>query len=186
MTGCRRSEILGLSWKDINFKDKYMTIRQVLVIPDKVPLLKLYPKTKASIRRIPLPDPLIKALKLHLQMQKTQQKLLGKNWKNNKNNLVFVTPTGDMCNPKNFSQNFKKALKRFGLNPQLHVHSTRHTFATNMLQLNTPISDVQELGGWSSADMLFDIYAHSVKQSHRKAINRLYEKSSMCGCAKNN
>lgn len=177
LTGCRRSEILGLSWNDIDFLDKYFTVRQVLLIPDKIPIIKKRPKTSASLRSIPLPTNLIKALKEHRRDQEKEAAAAGSDWGNQQNNLVFVTKNGDPYNPKNFSQNIKKKIKRLGFNPKLHAHSTRHTFASNMLQMNVPIPDVKALGGWSSADVLLDIYAHTVQASHRKAINKLYDRS---------
>ena len=44
-----------------------------------------------------------------------------------------------------------------------------------MLQCGVPISDVQDLGGWTTPDMLLRIYAHTVKESHKKAIAKLYK-----------
>ena len=57
----------------------------------------------------------------------------------------------------------------------LHVHSVRHTWATNMIQCGIAITDVQALGGWSRPDTLLNIYAHTVKESQRKAVNKLYQ-----------
>lgn len=166
-TGCRRSEILGLSWDNIDFENKQLTIKQVLVIPENIPIIKKTPKTNSSYRTIPLHKDLLRDLKEYKKQHLS----------NNLYNLVFTDKSGNPYNPKNFSQNFKKQIKRLGLSSTLHVHSTRHTFATNLLQLKIPISDVQSLGGWSSSDVLLDIYAHAVKSTHRQAINKLYETS---------
>mgnify|MGYP003592397711 CR=1 FL=1 len=48
-TGCRRSEILGLSWESINFEQSQINIKQVLVSINGAPILKNYPKTKSSL-----------------------------------------------------------------------------------------------------------------------------------------
>ena len=58
----------------------------------------------------------------------------------------------------------------------LRVHSTRHTFCTNLLQLGTAISDVQYLGGWSDTRVVLEIYSHVVKDSHRDAVKKLFER----------
>lgn len=66
-----------------------------------------------------------------------------------------------------------------GINSHLHVHCTRHTFATDMLQLKTAIPDLKALGGWSTTDTLMEIYAHTVQSSQRRAMKRLYDSFSL-------
>ena len=44
-----------------------------------------------------------------------------------------------------------------------------------MIQLGIGISDIQALGGWSRPDTLLNIYAHSVKESQRKAMKKLFK-----------
>lgn len=173
-TGCRRSEILGLSWDCIDFKQCQLQIRQVLVNIDGKPLLKNYPKTKSSVRTIPLHPMIMRLLKEHKRKQAQEMKL-NPDW-NNEYNLVFINKDGSPHSPSYFLHNFKNAIKRLKLPKNLRVHSTRHTFATNLLQLGIPISDVQHLGGWSDTRVVLDIYAHSAPDSHRKAIKRLYER----------
>ena len=43
-----------------------------------------------------------------------------------------------------------------------------------MIQLGIPITDVQSIGGWSRPDTLLNIYSHTVKDTQRKAIKKLY------------
>ena len=93
----------------------------------------------------------------------------------NEFNLVFTNKDGSPHDPRNFSKNFKKAIQRLDFcSNDLHVHSTRHTWATNMIQCGVAITDVQTIGGWSRADTLLNIYAHTVKESQRKAMKKLY------------
>lgn len=171
--GCRRSELLALSWNNINFKQNTITICQGLVIENNVPTLKKTTKTQKSVRTIPIPQEIKFLLRNH-QRNQTIERNSTPNW-NNPEDLVFVNKDGSYHNPRYFSRNFKETLKRLGLPPNLHVHSTRHTFATNLLQLSVPIVDVQALGGWSTPNVLLNIYAHTVQKSHKKAINKLYK-----------
>ena len=172
-TGCRRSEILGLSWNNINFKQNYITINQTLVLEHNLPVLKKRTKTQGSNRTIPIPQ----EIKLQLRIVQHNQKIekaADPHWLNQEN-LVFTNKDGSVHNPNYFSRNFKETVKRLGFPSNLHLHSTRHTFATNMFQLGIPLTDIQSLGGWSSPDVLLRIYAHSVQKSHRKAINKLFK-----------
>ena len=172
-TGCRRSELLGLSWNNINFKQSSITISQGLVIENNMSVLKKTTKTQKSVRTIPIPQEIKILLRQHQKKQNIEKKAFA-GW-SNPDDLVFINKDGSYHNPRYFSRNFKDMIKRLGFPVNLHVHSTRHTFATNMLQLNVPIVDVQALGGWTTPDVLLSIYAHTVQQSHKKAMNRLYK-----------
>ncbi len=170
-TGCRRSEILGLSWENVSYRESCIRITQTLVAYNNGALLKKRTKTEASIRVIPITKEM-KELLHELQKRQKSERANVKQWKN-PYNLVFTQKNGSPVNPTYFSRNFKNQCRRLGFSDRLRVHSTRHTFATNLLQLNVPIPDVQALGGWSSSEMLLRIYAHTVQKSHRKAIQKL-------------
>lgn len=174
-TGCRRSEILGLRWENVDFNRSQIQIREVLLNINGQPFLKHYPKTKSSIRTIPIHADLTKLLKEHKKKQEIE-KINCSNW-NNEYNLVFTNKDGSPHSPTYFLHNFKNAIKKLGLPKNLRVHSTRHTFATNLLQLGVSISDIQHLGGWSDTRVVLEIYSHAVQASHRNAVERLYDPS---------
>lgn len=172
-TGCRRSEILGLTWDCVDLDQRQIQIRKVLININGTPLLKEYPKTKSSVRTIPLHPSLVLMLRKHYAKQKLEAKQIP--W-NNEHNLVFCNKDGTPHSPSYFLHNFKNAIKKLDLPRKLRVHSTRHTFATNLLQLpGVSIADVQHLGGWADTRVVLDIYAHSVKDTHRNAVQRLFE-----------
>ena len=167
-SGIRRSELLGLSWDNIDLRKNIIKINQTLVMLKGKPQLCLSTKTKNSIRNIPIPKD-IKILLSELKKTQKEKQI------SNEHNLVFINNDGSPYNPNNFSRNFKNLLKKLGFNNKLHLHSTRHTWATNMVQLGVPITDIQHLGGWSDCSILLDIYAHSVNKSQRRATNKLFK-----------
>ena len=170
--GCRRSELLGLSWNAIDMRRNLLRIEQVLIIEDKKPVLRRRTKTEASIRTIPFPAEIKYMLQEWRARQKAESRMAGYR---NEFNLVFTNKDGSPHDPRNFSKNFKKAIQRLDFcSNDLHVHSTRHTWATNMIQCGVAITDVQTIGVWSRADTLLNIYAHTVKESQRKAMKKLY------------
>ncbi|WP_303813981.1 site-specific integrase [Selenomonas ruminantium] len=171
--GCRRSELLGLSWDSIDFRRNILKINQVLIIEDNQVVLQKRTKTDASIRAIPFPQ----EIKYMLQEWKIKQKEEAKaDGYSNQHNLVFVNKDGSPHNPTYFSRNFKNTIRRLDfLSNDLHLHSTRHTWATNMIQCGIAITDIQAIGGWSRPDTLLNIYAHTVKESQRKAMKKLYK-----------
>lgn len=81
---------MGLRWKDIDFENKLIFIRQTLSHDGKE--LRNVAKTKASIRSISLPEALIK------QLNKERKKCIENKLKNGKNfedhDLVICTKHG--------------------------------------------------------------------------------------------
>ena len=171
--GCRRGEILGLTWDAIDFRKNTLTICHELLLENNTIVLKRRGKTKNSIRIIPFPVEIKCLLSDWRKKQKEESKEPGYK---NEYNLVFCNKDGSPHNPAYFSRNFKALIKRLDFcSDELHLHSTRHTWATNMIQLGIGISDIQALGGWSRPDTLLNIYAHSVKESQRKAMKKLFK-----------
>ena len=170
--GLRRSEVLGLRWEDVDLRQKIIHVRCVLVIEDGKLVLHDAGKTEMSTRMIPIPQK-VKTLLSEWKKRQAEERKAMKGY-HNEYNLVFTNKNGTPHNPSYFSKNFKKMVLKLGFcNNRLHMHSTRHSWATNMIQCNVPITDIQALGGWSRPDTLLNIYAHTVQDSHKKAINRL-------------
>lgn len=171
--GCRRSEILGLNWDSIDFRKNILIIRQELLLENNEVVLRKRGKTRNSIRTIPFPKEIKFLLGEWRKRQKEESRAEGYK---NEYNLVFCNKDGTPHNPAYFSRNFKALIKRLDFcSDELHLHSTRHTWATNMVQLGISITDIQALGGWSRPDTLLNIYAHSVKDSQRKAMKKLFK-----------
>jgi len=70
------------------------------------------------------------------------------------------------------SKQFKKAIRLSGLNPSLHLHSTRHSFCSNLVNANVSLYTVQQLAGHSSSKTTA-IYSHTNNGSLRDAVNQL-------------
>lgn len=172
--GLRREEVLGLSWNEVDLRRNEMVISQVLVMEGRVPVLRPATKTRSSLRAIPFPQE-IKLMLADWRRQQKDERSCVPGW-SNPHNLVFTNKDGSLHNPVYFSRNFKNAVKRLDFcDNRLHVHSTRHSWATNMVQSNAAITDIQCLGGWSRPDTLLNIYSHTVKKSQRKAMSKLYK-----------
>lgn len=60
-TGCRRGELLALTWKDVNLKNRTITIDKSVYHISNVPMVKV-PKSAAGRRTIPLMNKLLEKL----------------------------------------------------------------------------------------------------------------------------
>lgn len=86
----------------------------------------------------------------------------------NKDRFVF-TYKGYKWKERRIQVNFKKAVRKSGLNPKLHFHCLRHTFATWLVQANVPIRFIQELLGHESISTTL-IYSHFNNQNLRDSV----------------
>ena len=84
--GCRRSEVLGLSWDAIDMRRNTLQIRQVLVMEGNTPVIRQSTKTKSSLRTIPFPSEIKAMLQDWQKKQKEESKAPGYH---NEYNLVL-------------------------------------------------------------------------------------------------
>ena len=172
--GLRRSELLGLPWRNVDFVNKSLTVSQTLNVIRNKPFLSPSTKTKSSIRTLPLADNIVALLKAWKEQQDKEAATV-KDYKN-VHQLVFTDKHGKMINPTYFSHKFKAIVRGLdSCNNRLHVHSTRHSWATNMIHMGVSIPDVQALGGWSRPNVLLEIYSHTPRDSQKNAMARLAE-----------
>ncbi|MDR0919429.1 MAG: site-specific integrase [Oscillospiraceae bacterium] len=158
--GLRIGEVCGLKWEDISFTESTLQVcRTMERVKDgnetKIELLE--PKSRASVRKIPVPAMLIELLKNHKNKTGGEFVL----WKNNK----FIEP-------RNLQYHFKKLLKKAELK-DINFHSTRHCFVVRALEQGLDIQAISEILGHSSAIVTLRQYAQSVDAHKREQLEIL-------------
>ncbi len=162
-TGMRRGELLGIRWKDCNFKEnKIKIVQQLVKVGTENKIREL--KTESSQNRvISIPDEVVMALKEHKANQTGYLKDIGYNdiqIKEHLNSgLMFISETGGLIQPRNFVRNFKGCLKTAKL-PEVRFHDMRHTFALLTLQAGGDIKTLQNDLGHESIQTTLDKYGH--------------------------
>jgi integrase len=124
----RLSEVLGLSWADVDFAAGVIHVRQQLARGRRgVPPHRIPPKTRASVREIPLLPQLAALLR---QQKKGSRFTSGSDY-------VFATSRGTAFLHHNVS---KRVLRRAAVNAgldrtgrRLRFHDLRHTFASHLI-----------------------------------------------------
>jgi integrase len=160
--GLRQGELLALEWSDIDWDKKTITInKQTQYLPGQGISVK-YPKTKSSVRTLPLPDITMKALQQHRDFSS--------------GNLIFSTGNGTYFYPRNVLRDFQVTLAKLGL-PKIPFHSLRHSCASYHLALGTNPRVVQALLGHSSINITLSVYSHllpGVSEEAAQNINKIF------------
>ena len=163
MYGLRRSEVLGLRWRSIDFKNKIITISHTLTEARLDGQKKLFAedttKNRSSLRTLPL-SPVIEARLIRLrQQQEENQKLCGNSYNKDWLDYVFVNEIGDIITPSYIESAYPRLVKKCGLEHH-RFHDLRHTCATLMNQQGVSLKQVQEFLGHSDIGTTSNIYTH--------------------------
>jgi len=171
-TGLRRSELLGLRWRDIDLDLATLSVVQTLHhVPKKGYTLR-EPKTKRSRRLVDLSPSLAVLLREHRANQELERKLLGRLVM--PDDLVFCYPDGNPLPPNSVTKAFHKLAQSLGLS-SIRLHDLRHTHATLMLRQGVHPKVVSERLGHSSVAITLDTYSHVLPGIQAAAARRFDE-----------
>jgi len=161
LTGMRASELRGLTWKNVDFKNKQIHVSQRL---DRY-LQMGTTKTAAGDRTIPTAPPVFNALReWELACPKGPLK------------LVFPSGSGRGEYHSNIIRGFEMVQIKAGVvdnngKPKYHFHSLRHFCASWLIEQNFSPKRLKALLGHTSISMSYDLYGHlfpSVEDDHAK------------------
>ena len=128
------------------------------------------PKTKNSLRTIPVPQNIIKKLKTHKKEQNELILLLQEEYDNK--NYVFCNKLGKPIEDKRPGRNLKTILTSIGIEP-IKFHALRHTYATRLFEAGIPPKTVQHLMGHSDIETTMNIYTHVMKEQKLEAVEKI-------------
>lgn len=161
-TGLRRGELLALQWQDIDFEKGTLSVsKQIRYVKRELEIVP--PKTKASIRTIILPQPI-------LDMLAEYRKTVNSIW-------LFPSPVKKEDVPRDPSA-CRKALARILKRAECeHVpfHAMRHTFASNAFHYGMDVKTLASTIGHESVETTLNVYAHSSEQMKRDAAKKIDE-----------
>jgi integrase len=167
--GLRRSEILGLRWRDIDFNADTIIIRNTVV---QVKTLIEHERTKSRASKrtlyiIPETRDYLLRLKQH---QEENRKLLGAAYM--VNDHVYARVNGTQIKPDYLSQSFARLLKKHNM-PKIRFHELRHTAGSLLLNKGLSIKQIQEYLGHEQISTTLDIYGHLSVEGKKEAANTI-------------
>ena len=161
-SGLRIGELCALMWNDIDFENGVVRVSKALQrVSDKsgdrkTVITVTTPKSKTSVRNIPVPAFVLDILK--------QNKRCDSNF--------ILSGTNKPIEPRTMQNRFKSVLKECGIR-SANFHLLRHTYATVCIESGFDAKTVSELLGHSNVNITLNRYVHSSMEMKKKCVDRL-------------
>ena len=151
--GMRRSEILGLRWRNVDLENNTFDVSEQLPfkVPPKTKVIEEMAPPKSNGRKLPITELARPFFLKQFAMQEAQREQAEKDGKPYyDNDLVVAKPDGSPISASWVSSQFGKLLEDLDM-PHIRFHDLRHTAATNMHQLTGDFYTVGEVLGHTLA-----------------------------------
>jgi integrase len=169
-TGLRRSELLALTWKDINLEERYLSVNKGLHTNSSDDERYQPPKTEKSKRRVSLPNDLVLALRHYRDTQEAVRDQLGVEFA--PETPLFARADDSMMHPDSLSKACVRLAKKAGL-VGVHLHSLRHTMASMLIEQGEYPKVISERLGHASSAFTNDVYGHLMPGMERAAADKM-------------
>jgi integrase len=164
--GIRIGEVCALTWENIDTDRGIIcikrTIQRIYIIEDNIRKTEVIldtPKTKNSIREIPMSRDL-------LRMLKPIKKIV--------NNSFFVLTNDEKpTEPRTYRSYYKNLMRELEM-PELKFHGLRHSFATRCIESKCDYKTVSVLLGHSNISTTLNLYVHPNLEQKKKAIDQMF------------
>ena len=173
-TGLRISELLGLSFDEVNLEERYIEIGHQLSYKRNEEREYIFTQTKNKKKRIiPINDVTFEILN---RVIKKREKQLGKTYRGKgaiSDQLVFVTVYGDAYCRSGFNSTLNYSINKTLKSgyefecPRLSPHIFRHTFATRCLEAGMSPNTVSSLLGHGTIRMTLS-YVHNSPEKFKE------------------
>lgn len=155
--GLRRGELRGLTWNRVDLDNKELIVDKnvVNVKGESGYWLITTPKTPSSIRKIPIPEVLLKDLK---QLKKENENYYGFN------NTWFVFGDVNPIHPDTLRRRKNDNAEKAGVK-QIRLHDFRHSCASLLINNGANITIVAKYLGHTKIEETLNTYSHMFKSA---------------------
>lgn len=156
-SGFRRSEMLGLEWKDIDFENNIITIKRTSNYTAERGIYTDTTKTKRSQRVLKISPYIMDILKEYKLEQDEEALRIGSKWV--ETDRLFVKWNGEPMN----NQTPYGWLKEFCENnclPFYGIHSFRHFAASSLISAGLDVTTVSGALGHCNSGTTLNVYSH--------------------------
>ena len=167
-TGLRTGEMIGLRWSDVDFEKRVLHVRRTMEYRYSTHEWKIgEPKTKSSVRDVPLTQEAIDILKNQKEKLKSM-KITSIDFPDN----VFLSKDGipiknSAYDSKLFYHCDKAGIERFSM------HVLRHTFATRCIESGMRPKTLQMILGHSNIGINMNLYVHVTDDEKAREVQNI-------------
>ena len=167
-SGCRRGELTGLLWEDIDFKNSTININKTTQYLPEYGIFETKTKSRTSDRKIYISSTTLNILRKYRSEQLQKKLLLGNKWGNSKR--VFTTQYGQDMHPDTPSQILRNIIKKYNLK-KIKFHALRHTSISLMISKGVQLQIISKKAGHSNTAITHQIYSHFFDDEFKEVAN---------------
>lgn len=164
-SGFRRSEMLGLEWKDIDFENSLIHVRRTSQYTKEKGIYTDTTKTRKSKRVSKFPPSIMNLLKQFKTEQDKEAKQLGTKWEDH--DRLFTKWNGAPMNPQTPFEWLQGYCERIGI-PFRNIHSLRHLHASLLIFEGVDVVAVSADMGHSVVGTTLNLYSHMFQEARAR------------------
>jgi len=172
-TGLRRSELMGLTWVDVDWTNRKINVnkgrhrikKETIITP---------PKTTNSRRKISISDQDLNVLKEYKEWLQDKEQQLGVKITED-SDFIFRNETLTPMLPDSLSKNWVNLIKRAGIKKNVRFHDVRHTHASLLVHKGINFKIIQKRMGHWSVSLTLDTYSHLMQGDDEVASEALHD-----------
>ena len=168
--GYRRSELLGLEWKDIDFENELIHIRRTSQYTTALGIYTDTTKTKKSKRVSKMPTEIMDLLRCFKEEQKEEAARLGSKWKDH--DRLFTKWNGEPMNTGTPYEWLKGYCERMNV-PFHNIHSLRHLHASLLIFEGVDVVAVSADMGHSMVGTTLNMYSHMFQEAKARSCDAI-------------
>lgn len=173
--GLRPGEVIPLRWKDIDFKNRNVNITKAYKVDKTIG----EPKTKAGIRKVPIPDVFFKVLKEKKgePFDLITTNINGKMFTHHNSLQLWHSIRRDMNLAMGCKIWHNELIPPLPLAEDFVMYNLRHTYCTDLQRAGVSIDVARRLMGHSNIAVTSKIYTHystDVMEQAREKLNNLH------------
>jgi integrase len=169
--GCRRGELTGLTWADVDFETGRVQINKTTQYAYGK-IFEKGTKTANSERINYISKTTLELIKKWQKEQLKQKMILGSKWQGSKR--IFTTDYGSDIHPDTPSKILDKIINKYGLK-KITFHGLRHTNVTLMIANGIQTQIISRKVGHSSVQTTDRVYSHFFEDEFKNVPNVMEE-----------
>ena len=169
-SGCRRGELTGLTWNDVDFDKSNININKATQYVSGYGTFEKTTKSDTSNRIVYITSTTIQVLKKYKADQDKQRLLLGNKWQNS--NRVFTTNYGEDMHPDTPSKILEKLINKYDLK-RITFHGLRHTSISLQISSGIQSQIISKRAGHSSVSVTHNIYSHFFDNGFKEVADKM-------------